>query len=89
MPSPKRVPTVVRADEDKPAKPKRRRAPRRKKKDAEPVAAEAEAETGDPDSGQTEEAPAERCCGTRGRRGCCGSPETPAMSEPEEVQAEL
>ncbi len=73
-------------DEDKSAKPKRRRAPRRKKKDAEPVAAEAEAETGDPEAA-TEEAPAEPVAEPEAEE-VAAEAEAPAMSEPEEVQAE-
>ncbi len=75
-------------DEDKSAKPKRRRAPRRKKKDAEPVAAEAE--TGDPETAETqvtEEAQAEPVAEPEAEE-VAAEAETPAMSEPEEVQAE-
>ncbi len=86
-------------DEDKPAKPKRRRAPRRKKKDAEPVAAETEAETGDPETAETqvtEEAQAEPVAEPEAEEpvaepeaeDVAAEAEAPAVSEPEEVQAE-
>ncbi len=84
-------------DEDKPAKPKRRRAPRRKKKDAEPVAAEAE--TGDPETAETQvneeaqaepvaEPDAEEPVAEPEAEEVAADAEAPAVSEPEEVQAE-